>query len=477
MKINIKNILEHEGGESVQTNSRLDVEEVFAEALSAGVSEEADAETGGDADYETAETQEAEEETEKLREEVEAVELSEIQEDVAETDNSDSVQEEAAHDIPLLDASEEATEQEEKLSEEEALEESSEEATAADEAQPQWKEQAPVEEVPAAREPRQHNSGKISGFFKSYGWHAGITVAFVIIIAAVIIYTTMIPRQVNATINGEKFSFTSKAHTVEDFLDEENIDFCDEDYISVPEEAFIYDGIKFEIRHATDFSVTADGKTKKYKSLANTVEEALKDINMEVGDKDIVTPGMDSLLTEDMNIVIQRVVIKTESLEEDVAFKTISKEDSTLNEGTTKVVTEGVKGTDKVTYEITYIDGKEASRKEIGRETLKEKVDKVVAKGTRINYNGQSYSRKLVVKAYAYTGGGRTAMGTKARVGEIAVDPSVIPLGTNVYIEGVGPRRAEDTGGNIKGNTIDIYMNTQAECLNWGMRYVTIYIQ
>lgn len=473
MKINIKNILEHEGGESVQTNSRLDVEEVFAEALSAGVSEEADAETGGDADYETAETQEAEEETEKLREEVEAVELSEIQEDVAETDNSGSVQEEAAHieaeealavkdteaahDIPILDASEEAT--------------------AADEAQSRWKEQTPVEEVPAAREPRQHNSGKISGFFKSYGWHAGIAAAFVIIIAVVIIYTTMIPRQVNATINGEKFSFTSKAHTVEGFLDEENIDFCDEDYISVPEEAFIYDGIKFEIRHATDFSVTADGKTKKYKSLANTVEEALKDINMEVGDKDIVTPGMDSLLTEDMNIVIQRVVIKTESLEEDVAFKTVSKEDSTLNEGTTKVVTEGVKGTDKVIYEITYIDGKEASRKEIGRETLKEKVDKVVAKGTRINYNGQSYSRKLVVKAYAYTGGGRTAMGTKARVGEIAVDPSVIPLGTNVYIEGVGPRRAEDTGGNIKGNTIDIYMNTQAECLNWGMRYVTIYIQ
>ena len=82
-----------------------------------------------------------------------------------------------------------------------------------------------------------------------------------------------------------------------------------------------------------------------------------------------------------------------------------------------------------------------------------------------------------MVKAYAYTGGGRTAMGTKARVGEIAVDPSVIPLGTNVYIEGVGARRAEDTGGNIKGNTIDIYMNSQSQCIKWGARYVTIYIE
>ena len=81
------------------------------------------------------------------------------------------------------------------------------------------------------------------------------------------------------------------------------------------------------------------------------------------------------------------------------------------------------------------------------------------------------------MKAYAYTGGGRTAMGTKARVGEIAVDPSVIPLGSRVYIEGVGYRRAEDTGGNIKGNTIDIYMNSESECLRWGMRYVTVYIE
>ena len=67
-------------------------------------------------------------------------------------------------------------------------------------------------------------------------------------------------------------------------------------------------------------------------------------------------------------------------------------------------------------------------------------------------------------------------MGTQARVGEISVDPSVIPLGTSVYIEGVGVRRAEDTGGNIKGNTIDIYMNTRSECINWGCRYVTIYL-
>ena len=124
------------------------------------------------------------------------------------------------------------------------------------------------------------------------------------------------------------------------------------------------------------------------------------------------------------------------------------------------------------------MDGVESSRSEISRETLTAAVDKVVANGTRINFDGQSYSRKLVVKAYAYhTGGGWTAMSTPARVGEIAVDPSVIPLGSEVYIEGVGARRAEDTGGDIIGNTIDIYMGSEAECESWGVRYVTIYIK
>ena len=148
-----------------------------------------------------------------------------------------------------------------------------------------------------------------------------------------------------------------------------------------------------------------------------------------------------------------------------------------MNQGESKVVTEGINGKDKVTYEITYIDGVESERKEVSRETVTAAVDKVIANGTKISFDGKSYSRKLVVKAYSYTGGGRTAMGTKARVGEIAVDPRVIPLGSKVYIEGVGARIAEDTGGNIKGNTIDIYMNSVSACRKWGVRTVTIYIE
>lgn len=310
-----------------------------------------------------------------------------------------------------------------------------------------------------------------------YGWCTGIAAAFAILLAVTLIYTTLTPREVYATINDKEFKFTTKEYTVEEFLQDEKIAFCEEDYISMPLTTYIYDGMEIQIDHATDFKVTADGKTKKYKTLDNTVQEALDDAGIKLRDRDIVTPSLDAFMTQDIHIVVQRVEVKQEVVEEAIPFQTVTRNDSSLKEGTTKVATQGQEGKDQVTYEVTYIDGVEASRTEIARQSVTAAVDEVIAKGTRIDYNGKTYSRKLVVKAYAYTGGGRTAMGTRARVGEIAVDRSVIPLGTNVYIEGVGARRAEDTGGNIKGNTIDIYMDSEAECRRWGVRYVTIYIQ
>ncbi len=310
-----------------------------------------------------------------------------------------------------------------------------------------------------------------------YVWIAAIAAAFIVLLAVTYIYTAMIPRDVNATINDEPVAITTKAHTVGKLLEEQGIDYCDDDYISVPLTTYVSEGLTFELKHAVDFKVTADGKTKNFRTLYETVGEALSDCGVKVGKLDIVEPSADTLMSDGMDIVVKRVRIEKKTVVEKVAFKTVTKEDSSLDQGKTKVVKKGRKGKAKITYRIKYIDGKVASKKKISKKIIRKPVNKVVAEGTRFVFDGSSYSRKLTVKAYAYTGGGRTAMGTQARVGEIAVDPSVIPLGTTVYIEGVGERRAEDTGGNIKGNTIDIYMNSEAECRSWGVRYITIYIK
>lgn len=86
-------------------------------------------------------------------------------------------------------------------------------------------------------------------------------------------------------------------------------------------------------------------------------------------------------------------------------------------------------------------------------------------------------AKTLDVKAYAYTGDGITATGTVPKYGTIAVDPSVIPYGTKVYIKELDKVfTAEDTGGAIKGNTIDIFMLSEKECNDWGIKNITIEI-
>ncbi len=92
-----------------------------------------------------------------------------------------------------------------------------------------------------------------------------------------------------------------------------------------------------------------------------------------------------------------------------------------------------------------------------------------------------TYLASYTMNSTAYTGGGITASGLKPvrdpdGLSTIAVDPSVIPLGTKVYIPGYGYAICADTGGAIKGNIIDVYLNSEDDCYNWGRRTVTVNI-
>lgn len=92
--------------------------------------------------------------------------------------------------------------------------------------------------------------------------------------------------------------------------------------------------------------------------------------------------------------------------------------------------------------------------------------------------NKKSVKRTLKVKAYAYTGHGMTSTGRRPVAGRtIAVDPRIIPYGSKVYIPSLGRTYiAEDCGGGIKGNKIDIYMGSQSACNRFGVKYLTVQI-
>lgn len=125
----------------------------------------------------------------------------------------------------------------------------------------------------------------------------------------------------------------------------------------------------------------------------------------------------------------------------------------------------------------------EDSSKEVGREigdmfntaavTLEMPAPKAKVNPTRPQ-GVPSGGRELSVMAYSYCLRGRTASGRYTKHGIIAVDPRVIPLGSRMYVPGYGWGVAADTGGLIKGNKIDLWRPTAADCYRWGVRRVNI---
>lgn len=83
--------------------------------------------------------------------------------------------------------------------------------------------------------------------------------------------------------------------------------------------------------------------------------------------------------------------------------------------------------------------------------------------------------RVLVVTAtaYAYTGH-HTFTGTWPQRGTVAVDPRVIPLGSRIWVEGYGMAVAEDTGGAIRGNRVDVYLESEVACRQYGRRQTVV---
>lgn len=172
------------------------------------------------------------------------------------------------------------------------------------------------------------------------------------------------------------------------------------------------------------------------------------------------------------------------------------------------VLQDGNDGEYTEVYEIIYQDGQQVARQLIDMVDV-EAVPTIIEKGTMENFanngdavasintaadgsgtitleNGEvlTFSSARTMRGTAYTTGGkvgtRTASGTTVHVGVVAVDRRVLPLGTKVYVVSndgkyvYGFAVAEDTG--VRGNSIDLYMDTNRECIQFGVRECTVYI-
>jgi 3D (Asp-Asp-Asp) domain-containing protein len=311
---------------------------------------------------------------------------------------------------------------------------------------------------------------------KTLKWCA-VLLALIIAIAAITL-TALKTVPASAPVTVEVETIKAMPEEMADLTSDHNLEVMNEEVSNAGGEELKDEEPEVQAAAAAPVNVTikVDGMEMHLMAAPATVKTALEAYGIPVGKDDIVKPAEDQQLTDDSEIIIQRIVFEEEVVSEEIPFRTKIEGTDELPAKTQKVVQKGQKGEDKVTYKVTYADGKEIARKEIKRDRVKKPVAKIIKKSTVGTINGAEYAKKFTVKAYSYTGGGTTASGLPAAVGRIAVDPRVIPLGTRVYVEGYGFATAADTGGNIKGNTIDVYYNSESQCRQWGCRYITIYI-
>ena len=233
-----------------------------------------------------------------------------------------------------------------------------------------------------------------------------------------------------------------------------------------------------------------------------TVGELLESINLSLNEGDAIDVALETMTYDGMELNIDRWTTSTEFVYEEVPFETEYVQTSKMLKGDEKVVTEGVNGELKHTAKVVFFNGQEVSREIIATEQTVETVNQVIKQGTFEAEKGKltigdgvivtadgeiyTYSHTMKVKATAYTHTDAgcdkiTATGTTVHWGTVAVDPKLIPYGTKMFIVSndgkfvYGLSAAEDCGGSIKGNRIDLYMPTTKQCFSFGVRNCTVY--
>lgn len=252
-------------------------------------------------------------------------------------------------------------------------------------------------------------------------------------------------------------------------------------------------------------SIVNCGEEIEASSYGETLKQLLDRLGVETGGDYVVSLPLETETFDGMEVTVDRVVQMEQTYTVDIPYETTYCDDPTLPKGQEVVKVAGVTGQIRKTANVVYVNAEQTNHTVIKETVVQQPVNQIIAVGTGTQENKESnapaigdgvivtadgevltYSKKakFVATAYTKTDAGCndiTATGTTVRVGTVAVDPTVIPYGTRMfivtndgkYIYGIGT--AEDCGGAIKGNRLDLYFDTDAECWIFGVRSCTVY--
>lgn len=184
--------------------------------------------------------------------------------------------------------------------------------------------------------------------------------------------------------SGMSFRANANKATVAEFLKEKNIALGEKDYIFPAPDAKIFPGSRVTIRRALPVAIAVDGQKIKLDTLGTTVQDAINEADITLSHADRVAPDKNTLLKPNLDIVVTRINFEEITLEEDIPFPTVEKEDNTVLWRKKETKQKGEKGIREKTYKITYTNGKETNRALLGSKITKTPVSQIEVVGTKI---------------------------------------------------------------------------------------------
>lgn len=330
-------------------------------------------------------------------------------------------------------------------------------------------------------------------------------VAFVLsmCVLVVLLSQTVFAQNTYVITDGDQVTvYNSYAVDPDKVLDEAGIRLDEDDFYTTYETE---GGSEIVLQRAQTISIDYCGDRIQVNSYGEPLEQLLKRTGLNYDGTYSVSQPLDASTYDGMEITIDKVIERQETYAEEIPYETTYCWDDTLPVGQEEIVVAGVPGQKLCTADVTYVNSVETVREVHGEEILSQPVNQIIAQGTGKNVaedrsepligdgvivlpTGEvlTYTRtdQYLATAYTHMDDGcdmTTATGSTVRHGVVAVDPSVIPYGTRMFIvtnDGYciyGISTAEDCGSGINGKRLDLYMDNLDAAYQFGRRSCTVY--
>ncbi len=334
---------------------------------------------------------------------------------------------------------------------------------------------APEQTRPLPRR-RPGQAGSLSVLIVTLGLACGL--------AGAALYSSL-RKDLTLVVAGQVIHKLTFQRTVAQALGEAGISLDRGDEVAPAASSLLRDGQTVVVRRAVPVTIAVDGKRLQVKTAAETVADTLRKVGVALGPSDKVFPPVQASPTAHAEIRVVRILHRTVTEQITIPYILKAAADPALPRGVVRVRQQGRRGLRERQFKVTVADGAVVSREFVAERMVTAPVDRVIDIGSQIlvasrgEFIGREYM-DMVATAYSpYCCQGvaeRTAMGLTAGYGVVAVDPTVIPLGTTLYIEGYGQAIAGDTGSAIKGLRIDLGFATKREAIRFGRRTIRVYI-